>query len=147
VVPAAIKELAGGSGFIWGGARDGSGRGSPDLPLDGSDCSSFLANLLARLSKGKTRLPAHTDGIALESVRVRPGDEKPGDIVMLRYPGQGPVGYGHAGLFLGEGMMLDQSESPDGLPGRPGIGVRPVDHPLGNGGELHFRRPIERVVE
>jgi hypothetical protein len=128
VVPAAIKELAGGSGFIWGGARDGSGRGSPDLPLDGSDCSSFLANLLARLSKGKTRLPAHTDGIALESVRVRPGD-------------------GHAGLFLGEGMMLDQSESPDGLPGRPGIGVRPVDHPLGNGGELHFRRPIERVVE
>jgi hypothetical protein len=130
-----------GAPFEWGGNIAPDGRGDDDMPLGHDDCSSFIANLIAHLTGDRVRLPALTDAMVEETEPIAPEEAGPGDLALHQYPGQGPIGYGHVGMLLGDdGMMLDQSTSDEGLLGRPGIDLRPVDHPFGQGGALTFRR-------
>lgn len=131
--------------------RDGiapDGRGDDDIPLDHpSDCSSFIANLIAHLSGDKIKLPAFTDDMADELPEIPMEDARPGDIALEAYQGQGPVRYGHVGMLtdtdgasLDDWRMLDQSTSDEGPIGRPGVDIRPVTHPFEQGGMITFRR-------
>lgn len=147
IIPAgnhgAEADIPIGTEFSWGSGIAPDGRGDDDIPLDHpSDCSSFIANLIAHLTNDRVRLPALTDDIYAETEPVEPGDERPLDLAMMQYPGQGDIGLGHVGMLMDDGKtILDQSTSDEGLTGRPGIDIRPVDHPFNQGGgTLIFRR-------
>lgn len=156
IPPGSGEDLGGeidnaiGTPFSW---RDGiapDGRGDDDIPLDApSDCSSFIANLIAHLTGDKVKLPAFTDDMLNETEPVAPGQQQPMDLALMQYPGQGAVDYGHVGMMLDDDTILDQSTSDEGLTGRPGIDIRPVDHPFNQGGgKLIFRRipDLERFL-
>jgi cell wall-associated NlpC family hydrolase len=131
-----------GTPFSWGEAIAPDGRGDEDIPLDApSDCSSFIANLIAHLTGGGVSLPALTDDMVEETEPISPDEAGPGDLAFHQYPGQGPIDYGHVGMLMDDGeTILDQSTSDEGMTGRPGVDIRPIDHPFGQGGELIFRR-------
>jgi hypothetical protein len=129
-----------GAPFEWGGNIAPDGRGDDNMPLGHDDCSSFIANLIAQLTGDGIRLPALTNAQVDETDPVHPGDEQPGDLAFSRYEGQGPIDWGHVGMYMGDDKVLDQSTSSDGPSGQPGIDIRPVDHAMDQGGELMFRR-------
>lgn len=133
--------------------RDGiapDGRGSDDIPLDHpSDCSSFIANLIAHLTGNKVRLPDLTDSQVAETEPVEHGDEQPGDLLFSQYPGQGkPIDWGHVAMLLkkhgdtpDQWSSLEQSDAPGPhIGGRPGVDIRQADHAIDQGGSMIVRR-------
>lgn len=131
--------------------RDGmatDSHGDNDVPLDHpSDCSTFIANLIAHLTGDKVRLPDLTDAQIPETEPVAPGDERAGDLLFSKYPGQGPIDWGHVAMMLDrkgdtpdQWMALEQSEAPGLTTGRPGVDVRQADHAIDQGGQMIVRR-------
>lgn len=130
------------------------GRGDDRMPLDApSDCSSFIANLIAHLTGDRVRLPAFTDAMIPETEPVDPGDEREGDLLFSHYPGQDSPGHridwGHVGMLLAkhgdtprDWEALEQSTAPGDLTGRPGVDIRRADHAIDQGGTMIVRRPI-----
>lgn len=139
-----------GTPYSWGGAIPPDGRGDDDIPLDEpSDCSSFIANLIAALTGDGVKLPALTDAMIPETEPVEPGDEQEGDLLFSKYNGQGPIDYGHVSMLMDkqgetpdEWLALEQSTAPGLITGRPGVDIRRADHAIDQGGEMIVRRPI-----
>ena len=73
----------------------------------GWDCSSFVSGIFSQVG---VRLTPYTDAIARETKPVAPGDMKPGDIFLTYGYDDGQASYyKHAGLYIGEGQVLDAS--------------------------------------
>lgn len=143
-----------GTPYSYRDAISPDGRGDDRMPLDApSDCSSFIANLIAHLTGNRVKLPAFTDAMVPETEPVDPDEARPGDLLFSNYPNQDTPGHridwGHVAMLLAkhgdtpdQWESLEQSTAPGDLTGQPGVDIRRADHAIDQGGTMIVRRPV-----
>jgi hypothetical protein len=113
-----------GGDYVFGGGRDGSGLGI--VGAKNSDCSAFVS---AVWREHGVNLRAHTDAAynQLKSLGAQEttGNPKPGDVVFWMGAGTGGGISHHMGIYMGNGMVLQQT-------GANGGGVQVLKMPSSN---------------
>lgn len=89
--------------------RMGGGRDSG--PMRNTDCSAFVARVLADASNGRVRLTPYTDTMYDETVPLNPSEAQPGDLVFYRGhdSGQAHTRFPHVAIYAGNGQVVDAS--------------------------------------